>query len=443
MIDVVCKDNNTKIVRLVVPTKVDGVDLSDLIWTINVENADKATDSHTPSSVAIKEGKILIDWTIHGIATSVPGITSYQYMGVSESGMVWQNAKMYLNVRDRIEATPSEDEEDTLTDLQKLIVYVDAELKNIIEAGEAAMDAAQHPPIIGENNNWFVYDYKTKQYVDTGKPSRGSGGSGSGEDGGYYTPTLSDGGELTWEASKEDMPEVPSVNIRGPKGEDGKDGANGKDGVDGQDGSSGVYIGEQEPTDPNVNVWIKPDGEAIEIPEPYTLPVASADTLGGVKVGEGLQMDGDMLSVVPEGEYELIETITPEEDMVIERTVEPDGTPYDFDVVALRIKKPAGITIDASMGISANTKKKTTHALYFMTTTKTEEQWAYAIVEKHRGKWLRRRSPNWDVYNSTLYPYEVIYPMFDSSAQDDTINKIYSTKTIPAGLVVEIWGVRA
>ena len=61
MIDVICKDNNTKIIRLVVPTEVDGVDLSNLTWTINVENANNEKDLQTPSNVAIKDGNILID----------------------------------------------------------------------------------------------------------------------------------------------------------------------------------------------------------------------------------------------------------------------------------------------------------------------------------------------------------------------------------------------
>lgn len=51
----------------------------------------------------------------------------------------------------------------------------------------------------------------------------------------------------------------------------------------------------------------------VDIPaaDPYTLPVASADTLGGVKVGEGLTVDeAGVLGVEPEGKYELLETIT-------------------------------------------------------------------------------------------------------------------------------------
>jgi hypothetical protein len=70
---------------------------------------------------------------------------------------------------------------------------------------------------------------------------------------------------------------------------------------------SGVYVGNEEPTDPSVNVWIDLDGEPDgEIPEPYVLPVASADTLGGVRIGKGLQMDGDVLSGIGAVNIELI-----------------------------------------------------------------------------------------------------------------------------------------
>lgn len=37
-------------------------------------------------------------------------------------------------------------------------------------------------------------------------------------------------------------------------------GADGSDGKDGQDGKSGVYIGEEPPTDESATVWINPNG---------------------------------------------------------------------------------------------------------------------------------------------------------------------------------------
>lgn len=47
-----------------------------------------------------------------------------------------------------------------------------------------------------------------------------------GEDGGYYQPSVDDSGNLTWTASKTDMPSVDGVNIKGPAGQDGTNGKN-------------------------------------------------------------------------------------------------------------------------------------------------------------------------------------------------------------------------
>lgn len=203
-------------------------------------------------------------------------------------------------------------------------------------------------------------------------------GAADGKEGGYYMPAV-DGDMLKWTPSKENMPEVPAANVRGPQGSDGapgQDGAPGRDGADGQDGkpgadgvsprvsvedidgghrvkfvdaegmktidvldgekgadgaqgpagNPGVYVGGDEPDGPDVRLWIDPEGEDYpavsyqpqtlteeqqmqardnigaasaeavgklykdkadrsEIPEPYTLPTATAETLGGVKVG--------------------------------------------------------------------------------------------------------------------------------------------------------------
>ena len=77
--------------------------------------------------------------------------------------------------------------------------------------------------------------------------------SGSaGEDGGYYQPSVSEAGELTWTASKEGMPAVASANIMGPAGPQGAKGEPGE-------------IGPQGPAGPS-----------------YTLPDATTSVRGGV-----------------------------------------------------------------------------------------------------------------------------------------------------------------
>ena len=70
-----------------------------------------------------------------------------------------------------------------------------------------------------------------------------------------------------------------------------------------------------------------------DIPAPYTLPVATADTLGGVKVGSDFVMDGETLKAKPENKYELIEEISFAEGCgiaVVDRDITPSGETYAF-----------------------------------------------------------------------------------------------------------------
>lgn len=101
--------------------------------------------------------------------------------------------------------------------------------------------------------------------------------SGSaGEDGGYYQPSVSASGELTWTASKAGMPAVAGANIMGPagpKGDTGDRGPQGPAGPAGADGAPGAQgpQGEQGPEGPQ-----GPAGPS------YTLPDATTAVRGGV-----------------------------------------------------------------------------------------------------------------------------------------------------------------
>ena len=64
------------------------------------------------------------------------------------------------------------------------------------------------------------------------------GGGGSGEAGGYYAPAVDADGNLSWTASKADMPAVDGTNIKGPQGTKGDKGNTGATGQAGADGKS-------------------------------------------------------------------------------------------------------------------------------------------------------------------------------------------------------------
>ena len=66
-----------------------------------------------------------------------------------------------------------------------------------------------------------------------------------GDDGGYYIPKVEEG-MLSWTPSEDYMPQVEDANIAGPEGPKGE---------------SGIYVGVDEPTDPDILVWLVPTGE--------------------------------------------------------------------------------------------------------------------------------------------------------------------------------------
>lgn len=141
-IDLVKGDRNSLVIRIIIPAIKDGVDLRPMAWCIKVENSAGEKDTHLPDGVEIREEQISIEWKPHGVATSVEGVTAYQLEGVESGGNVWQSGEMHIFVRDQIDGTP----EDTqpLTDLQKLIIYVDGQLDGVIASGAAAQEAADN-----------------------------------------------------------------------------------------------------------------------------------------------------------------------------------------------------------------------------------------------------------------------------------------------------------
>lgn len=130
-----------------------------------------------------------------------------------------------------------------------------------------------------------------------------------------------------------------------------------------------------EETDPTVPEWAKQPAKPsytaeevgalpadTEIPEAYTLPPATADTLGGVKVGSGLRMDGDALEAEVKKEdvdkiYEEIAVVN-----VKKYGAVGDGVADDSDAIQTALNKggivylPAGrYKITKTLTIGSNT----------------------------------------------------------------------------------------
>lgn len=86
------------------------------------------------------------------------------------------------------------------------------------------------------------YDGSHGITVEIPEGGTGGGSGADGEDGGFYTPSVDANGNLSWTASKTDMPSIAGANIKGPKGDagaDGEPGPAGPQGAPGKDGADG------------------------------------------------------------------------------------------------------------------------------------------------------------------------------------------------------------
>lgn len=179
-LDIIRGDSKSTQVRLVVPALVDGVDLSNLVWTVKIKRPDGETDRAMLEST-IEDGYINAEWTIGGFATAVPGTVTCKLEGFNGDAVVWQGSNFYLCVHDTYDTEPQGETAEALSEVQNLIIYVDGELGNVIAAGERAEEAATHQPIIGANGNWFIYDIDKGVYEDSGKTAVAGNGTGQGD----------------------------------------------------------------------------------------------------------------------------------------------------------------------------------------------------------------------------------------------------------------------
>ena len=101
---------------------------------------------------------------------------------------------------------------------------------------------------------------------DTGAPGADGAQGPAGENGGYYTPAVSDTGDLTWTASKAGMPSVAGANIKGQKGDKGDPGDTGPQGETGPAGAAATINGVNALTlEAGTNISLNQSGGTVTI----------------------------------------------------------------------------------------------------------------------------------------------------------------------------------
>jgi len=121
-----------------------------------------------------------------------------------------------------------------IEDLKKTIVKAES-VANITASAKTLPSGSNATAAVTETNGQKELEFGIPMGAD-GKP------------GGYYSPVVSDDGMLSWTASNDTLPPInDQKSIIGPEG---------------KQGNSGVFYGPEEPTDPEVMVWIDEDGAA-------------------------------------------------------------------------------------------------------------------------------------------------------------------------------------
>ena len=139
-------DERTHIVRMIVQRFYGGVDLSHLVWSVVTRNPNGVTDTYYISDTTVNDATITVDWLVRGTSTLADGETEFELEGIAYGGentSIWQSGKYILNVTEDVNHTPNDDEAAQLTAVQELILYVNGELNNVIQAGKDANAAAE------------------------------------------------------------------------------------------------------------------------------------------------------------------------------------------------------------------------------------------------------------------------------------------------------------
>ena len=159
----------------------DSIDLTECNLYINYRNAGNKLNSYLVEDVTVTGDTINFSWLLSRHVTESPGTINY------------------------IVCAKKSDDTGVINEWNTKVAT------GIVGIGLEAIEEI-------EEQNIDVIEQILRSIVDLENKVDGGGSGGSGEDGGYYSPSVDADGNLTWTASKTDMPMVDGANIKGPQG---------------------------------------------------------------------------------------------------------------------------------------------------------------------------------------------------------------------------------
>lgn len=168
---------------------------------------------------------------------------------------------------------------------------------------------------------------------------------------------------------------------------------------------------------------------------------------GDVYVGGDGQDSGERLVKASElgGEYEMIETITLEEDLTyIARTEEPDGTPYNFKALYIDARMKAAASASYAQIRMKTDGSEGQNAVYISGGLKTTESHWHMFAQNERGLLdIKYSNPVANYYDAPGAWCAPVESSIGVKAAPIVSLAIESAVNMATGSIIKIWGVRA
>lgn len=298
-------------------------------------------------------------------------------------------------------------------------IVIDADGERVADTQRFIIRAAQRPTdyVHGaqETASWAALDMRMDALERAAREGRFNGAKG--DPGDDYVLTEEDKQEIR-DAVLDELGDLPSGGTGLPE----------------------VYVGAEAPED-GAMLWVDTDDDSVD----NVLGVSGA-AVGQVVRIEAVDEDGvptKWSAVEPsevEGVYELIDTITITDGVTsIDISTEPDGTPYRFEHVFLKLKTQENVPAASGWSFWDQTGAE---IMYHYHAAGTANQRSGMEVWKANGYW-----------NGAVYTWRSVHTTYgmtyfagdDKSLTVQTAGSYISritTDGVAVGMTIEVWGVR-
>ena len=238
--------------------------------TYRIEMIDGKNQKRIALNTAIENGCLV--WTVTNEDTATEGEGSYQIIATGTNGEQKASRSAALVVRERIHGDGQEDAPEYMKPLLDQVAEYAAKAEASAERAESAaigdipVATSDIAGVVKIGDGLSVTEDGTLSVDKTEDivPQPGTHGKDGedGKDGGYYTPTVSSDGVLSWRPSDDNMPTVSPSNIKGDKGDKGERGEVGPKGDKGDPGEAGQKG--EDGKDAVVDTTLTQEGQAAD-----------------------------------------------------------------------------------------------------------------------------------------------------------------------------------